>query len=72
MATQIGIVQALIGTATATDGSIRNLHVGDSVYADELVSTRSGGAVEIEFSDGSVMDLGRDSQALLDNAVFNP
>ncbi len=74
MATQIGIVKALIGTVTATsaDGSTRNLQVGDSVYADELVSTGSGGAVELEFADGSVMDLGRDSQALLDNTVFNP
>ncbi len=74
MATQIGIIKALIGTVTATsaDGVVRNLHVGDNVYADELVSTGTGGAVEIEFADGSVMDLGRDSQALLDNAVFNP
>jgi hypothetical protein len=74
MATQIGIVKALIGTATATatDGTSRNLQVGDSVYADELVTTGAGGAVELEFADGSVMDLGRDSQALLDNAVFNP
>lgn len=74
MAIQIGIVKVLIGTVTATsaDGSTRNLQVGDSVYADELVSTGTGGAVELEFADGSVMDLGRDSQALLDNAVFNP
>jgi hypothetical protein len=74
MAIQIGIVKALIGTVTATsaDGSTRDLQVGDSVYADELVSTGSGGAVELEFADGSVMDLGRDSQALLDNSVFNP
>ncbi|MDO7711271.1 MAG: retention module-containing protein, partial [Pseudomonadota bacterium] len=74
MASQIGIVKALIGTATATsaDGSIRNLQVGDSVYADELVSTGKAGAIELEFADGSVMDLGRDTQAMLDNAVFNP
>ena len=74
MATQIGIVKALIGTATATapDGSIRNLQIGDPVYADELVSTGAGGAIELEFADGSVMDLGRNSQAMLDDSVFNP
>jgi VCBS repeat-containing protein len=74
MATQIGIVKALIGTVTATaaDGSIRNLQVGDSVFVDELISTGTAGAIEIEFADGNVMDLGRDSQALLDNAIFNP
>jgi len=74
MATEIGIVKALIGTATATaaDGTVRNLQIGDQIFADELVSTGATGAIEIEFADGSVMDLGRDSQALLDNAVFNP
>mgnify|MGYP003385673035 CR=1 FL=1 len=73
MATQIGIVKALFGTATATaaDGTIRNLKIGDQVFADELISTGADGAIELEFADGSVMDLGRDSQALLDNAVFN-
>jgi len=74
MATQIGIVKALFGTATATaaDGTIRNLKIGDQVFADEIILTGTDGAIEIEFADGSVMDLGRDSQALLDNAVFNP
>src|SRR5690606_16815493 len=38
----------------------------------EVISTGPSGAVEIEFADGSVMDLGRDSQALLDTAVFDP
>jgi VCBS repeat-containing protein len=73
MATQIGIVKALIGTVTATaaDGSIRNLQVGDRVFVDELISTGTAGAIEIEFADGNVMDLGRDSQALLDNAMYN-
>uniref|UniRef100_UPI003F69B9D0 retention module-containing protein n=1 Tax=Methylophaga sp. TaxID=2024840 RepID=UPI003F69B9D0 len=74
MATQIGIIKAVNGnvTATAADGSIRTLQAGDRVYANELISTGSAGAVEVEFADGSVMDLGRNSQALLDNAVFNP
>ncbi|MBE0439352.1 MAG: retention module-containing protein [Gammaproteobacteria bacterium] len=74
MATQIGIVKALIGTATATaaDGTIRNLQIGDQVFADELITTGAGGAIELEFADGSVMDLGRNSQAVLDDTVFNP
>jgi hypothetical protein len=74
MAAQIGIVKALIGTATATaaDGTIRNLQIGDQVFADELITTGVGGAIELEFADGSVMDLGRNSQALLDDTVFSP
>ncbi|MFW5426237.1 MAG: retention module-containing protein, partial [Methylophagaceae bacterium] len=74
MATEIGIVKALIGSAviTATDGSQRNLLVGDRVYADEIITTGDASAIEIEFADGSLMDLGRNSQALLDNEVFDP
>jgi len=74
MATQIGFVKAIIGevTAMAADGSSRTLQVGDRVYANELITTGPGGAVEIEFADGSVMDLGRNSQALLDSEMFDP
>lgn len=74
MATEIGVVKALIGavTVTSTDGSVRTLQVGDVVYANDLISTGAEGAIEIEFADGSVMDLGRSSQALLDAEVFDP
>lgn len=68
MANEIGAVTAIIGSvmATAMDGSIRYVQVGDSVFADELISTGPDGAIEIEFADGDVMDLGRSSQAMLD------
>ncbi|MDQ7073538.1 MAG: retention module-containing protein [Gammaproteobacteria bacterium] len=73
MATEIGIVNVLIGTATATstDGTQRDLHVGDRVYADEVITTGAVSAIEIEFADGSLMDLGRNSQAFLDDTVFD-
>ncbi|PHS22599.1 MAG: hypothetical protein COA83_11380, partial [Methylophaga sp.] len=74
MATDIGIVKTLIGTAVAIDsnGSERNLLAGDKVYADEVIATGSASAIEIEFSDGSLMDMGRNSQALLDAEIFDP
>lgn len=74
MAVQIGIVKSLVGqvTATAADGSIRTLQAGDRVYANELISTGPDGAIEIEFEDGSVMDLGRSSQATLDSELYDP
>jgi hypothetical protein len=74
MATQIGFVKSIIGEVTAmgADGTIRSLNVGEQVFANELISTGPGSAIEIEFADGSVMDLGRNSQALLDNTVFDP
>ncbi|MEX1200371.1 MAG: retention module-containing protein, partial [Methylophaga sp.] len=73
MATEIGIIKALVGTATATatDGTIRNLQVGDKVYQNDLITTGAAGAVEIEFADGSTMDMGRSSQAMLDIEVFD-
>lgn len=74
MATEIGFIKGLIGSAiaTAADGSQRTLQVGDKLFANEIVSTGAAGAVEIEFIDGSIMDLGRNSQAILDNEVFDP
>ncbi len=67
MAAEIGIVKTLTGTATATstDKSQHNLFVGDSVFADETLSTNFMGSMEIEFSDGNVIALGPNSQALL-------
>ena len=74
MATEIGIIKTLIGTAVATaaDGSQRNLQAGDRVYQDEIITTGAAGAVEVEFTDGSVMTLGRSSQIVLDTETFNP
>ncbi|MCX4190708.1 retention module-containing protein, partial [Methylophaga sp. OBS3] len=74
MATEIGIIKAIIGTATATssDGTIRNLQVGDKVYQNDLITTSAAAAIEIEFLDGTTMDMGRSSQAILDLDVFNP
>lgn len=74
MATEIGSITTLIGTATATslDGTIRNLQVGDKVFQNDIITTGAAGAIEIEFEDGSVMDLGRNSQAVLDLDMFDP
>jgi hypothetical protein len=74
MTADIGMVQATIGSVMAfdTEGAIRNLQVGDHVYANELISTGTDGAIEIEFADGEVMDLGRLSQVFLDSHFFDP
>ena len=75
MTTEIGIITILTGTATATadDGSQRILQIGDKVFSNDIISTGlAAGAVEIELADGSVMDLGRGSQVILDSEVFAP
>ncbi|MEO5574369.1 MAG: retention module-containing protein, partial [Gammaproteobacteria bacterium] len=70
----IGIVTSASGTviATALNGATRALQVGDPVYANEVISTGHLSTVAVEFVDGTRLDLGRDSQALLDEEVFNP
>lgn len=69
----MGMIKTLIGTASATgvDGSQRSLQAGDRVYQDEVITTGSAGAVEIEFADGSIMSLGRSSQTLLNEDMLN-
>ncbi|NOQ77629.1 MAG: retention module-containing protein, partial [Methylococcaceae bacterium] len=73
MAMEIGIIKILIGevTVTAIDGTQRALHVGDAVFAGDVITTGAVSAIEIEFADGSIMDLGRSSQTVLNNDVFN-
>jgi T1SS-143 domain-containing protein len=74
MATEIGVIKTLVGTAVATaaDGSQRTLQAGDRVFQNEVITTDDAGAVEIEFSDGSSMTLGRGSETALDLDAFNP
>lgn len=74
MATEIGTIKTLIGSATAisADGSQHKLHTGEPVFTGDIITTAANSAVEIEFSDGSLMDLGRSSQAMLDNEAFDP
>ena len=74
MAIQIGVITALIGSATvlSADGMTHSLQLGDKVYYNDLVKTGKSCALEVEFADGNVLDLSRDSQLLLDKTVFDP
>lgn len=73
MATEIGIIKTVIGTviAQATDGSQRTLQARDVVFQNETILTGELGAVEIALSDGSLIDLGRNSETILDPDVLN-
>ena len=68
-----GTVTSLTGVvkAIATDGTERILRVGDGVFADEQVVTGDAGTIAIEFNDGSMMDLGRNAQSILDEETLN-
>lgn len=74
MAIEVGTITTLFGAAVviSADGTQRNLQIGDRLFADDIITTGVTGAIEIKFSDGSVMDLGRNSQAVLDGEVFSP
>ncbi len=62
-----GIVKAVTGVvkAIAVDGSERILQVGDRVLPNEQIKTGDNGVLAVEFSDGSTMDLGRNSDIIL-------
>ena len=68
----VGTVKNIIGSATATDtsGVTRTLHVGDKVYANEVIKTSEAGAILIEFANGNTADLGRDSSMTLTGDIF--
>jgi len=70
----IGFVIALSGSATAQgrDGVMRDLQMGAPVFSDDVINTDTTGGVSIGFVDGTRMDLGRESQAMLDADVFDP
>lgn len=70
----VGIVSAVFGTvkAVTSSGAERTLHQGDSVYANELITTSDLSGVSIDFRNGGRIDLGRNSEAMLDSDVFGP
>ena len=69
----IGEVQQVSGRVVAigADGVERQLVIGDLVYADDLVKTVGRSTVVIALNDGTRFDLGRESEALLDDAVYS-
>ena len=67
-----GVVKAVTGIvkAIAVDGTERILQAGDRVLPNEQIITGDGGAIAVEFSDGTTMDLGRNSNATLNEATL--
>jgi hypothetical protein len=73
MATDIGTIKTLIGTATASDGSQRTLQAGDRIFQDEVITTGTGYLVqEIELSGVATGgDAAATLQLLLETNVIN-
>ncbi|MCW8943122.1 MAG: retention module-containing protein, partial [Sedimenticola sp.] len=70
----IGYVKLMNGLVKAVDinGIERVLQIGDAVFADETIVTGPQAAVVIELRDGSSMSMGGESQALLNDEVYDP
>ncbi len=68
----IGIVVELSGEAQvrSIDGVIRVLSVGDQVHEGDLLSTGTATRIQIEFYDGARLQLGENTELLLDETVF--
>lgn len=73
MGNPIGHITIVHGTATAAAGdTVRPLKVGDSVFEDDLVVTKTDSAVEIRFADDTVLAQGANSELLLDEYTYDP
>ena len=68
----VGTVQSVTGLvrAIAEDGSERLLSIGDTVAENEKIITGDG-IIVIAFNDGTVMDLGSNSNIVLNDDVLN-
>jgi len=68
-----GIVKTVIGNvkAIATDGTERVLQIGERILFNEQIITGDTGTIAIDFSDGTQMDLGRNSIATIDEDSLN-
>lgn len=71
--TAIGEVQAVTGgvIALGEDGIERQLFAGDPVFADDQIKTVGQSTIVVALKDGTRFDLGRDSEAVLDETVYS-
>ena len=53
--------------AVAQDGSRRELHVGDTVAADEMVVTADGAQIDLQFANNQILTLIGDQEAALES-----
>ena len=73
MATKsIGYVADLKGDAQVrgVDGVIRVLGIGDPIHEGDLLTTGIGTRIQLEFYDGNKLQLGENTEMLLDESVF--
>lgn len=71
-ATELGTVSRLKKLAGATRGAdSRGLDIGDKVYRNDLLWTRSGGQLRIDLKDGSNLSLGENAEVTLEDSMLS-
>ncbi|HVI91623.1 MAG TPA: FecR family protein, partial [Dongiaceae bacterium] len=69
--TQLGTVSRMKKISGATHGAdSRSLTIGDKVYRDDLLWTRSGGQLRIDLKDGSNLSLGENAEVTLEESML--
>ena len=70
----IGTIKSLEGTVVVTrsDGEKIELQEGDEVFQNDVIETKSGGSLGIEFLDESTVSLGPSGRMVLDDMVYEP
>ena len=68
----IGTVTAVVGEAkaTAADGTVRILQVGDQVRSDEAISTSAAGSINVALESGETLDCGGDVNLTLHESIL--
>jgi len=70
--TPLGAVSRMKKISGATRGAdSRSLTIGDKVYRDDLLWTRSGGQLRIDLKDGSNLSLGENAEVTLEDSMLS-
>src|SRR5437763_12429551 len=69
-----GSVGAVNPSATGTPpgGSARSLAIGNTVVRNERLQTSATGTLHVTFSDSTTLNLGPNTNVVIDNYVYNP
>jgi len=68
----LGTVTSVVGEAkaTAADGTVRVLQVGDTIRSDETITTSAAGAVNIALENGKTLDCGANTDLSLHEGIL--
>jgi len=70
--TQLGLVTHMQKISGATHGpDSRSLTIGDKVYRNDLLWTRSHGQLRVDLSDGSNLSIGENAEIALDESMLS-